>query len=76
MVGLHLRRVGLAAGMVGLQSRSGSGNINGGSAPLKSGSDNQSAVVAQHLEEWVWQLEWCVCNLEVGPATRMMGLHP
>ena len=42
VVDLHLRSVGLAAGMVGLQSRSGSGNINGGSAPVKSGSDNQS----------------------------------
>ena len=42
MVDLHLRSVGLAAGMVGLQSRSGSGNQNGGSAPLKSESDNQS----------------------------------
>ena len=41
VVGLDLRRVGLAAGMVDLQSISGSGNQNGGSAPLKSGSDNQ-----------------------------------
>ena len=38
VVDLHLRRVGLSAGMVGLQSRSGSGNQNGGSALKKSGS--------------------------------------
>ena len=42
MVGLHLRRVGLAARMVGKQSRSGSGNQNDGYTPLKSGSDNQN----------------------------------
>ena len=36
--------MGLAAGMVSLQSRSWSGNQNGGCTrtPLKSGSDNQS----------------------------------
>ena len=34
--------MGLAAGMVGLQSRSGSGNQNDGAAPLKTRSDNQS----------------------------------
>ena len=38
--------MGLAARMVGLQSRSGSGNMNCGSAPFKSGSDNQSGVSA------------------------------
>ena len=42
VVDLHLRSVGLAAGMVGLQSKSGSGNINGRSALEKCGSDNQS----------------------------------
>ena len=42
MVSLRLRKLGLAARMVGLQSRNGSGNQNGGSAPLKNGSDNQS----------------------------------
>ena len=39
VVGLDLRRVDLAAGMVGLQSRSGSGNQNGG--------------CTYTLEEWV-----------------------
>ena len=42
VVDLHLRRVGLAARMVGLQSRSWSSNQNGGSAPLESESDNPS----------------------------------
>ena len=41
-VHVHLRIVGLAAIMVGMQSRSGSVNQNCGSTPLKSGSDNQN----------------------------------
>ena len=42
VAGLYLRRVGLTTRVVGLQSRSGFGNQNGGSAPLKSWSDNRS----------------------------------
>ena len=38
----------------------------------KSGSDNQRGESA--LEK-SWQLEWWVCNLEVGLAARMVGLQ-
>ena len=38
----------MSAGMVGLQSRSGSSNQNGGSAPLKSESDNPSGGSTLH----------------------------
>ena len=52
--------MGLATRMVGLQSRSGSGNQNDGSVPLKSGLTTR--VVGVHLRI-------------VGLAARMVGMQ-